>query len=70
VYEHPEFVSAQLAAVQALGVIEVCQHTDLHCILALDLLPKPDGAKRLILNGHLLKQYEVPRPFKMEHLWK
>lgn len=70
VYEQPEFVSAQLATVQALGVIEVCQRTDLHCILALDLLPKPDGAKRLILNGHPLKKYELPRPFKMEHLWK
>ncbi len=70
VYEHPEFVSSQLAAVQELGVIEEYQQSDLHCILALDLLPKPDGDKHLILNGHPLKQYKFPPPFKMDHLWK
>ena len=69
VYEHPELVTSQLKAVLALGAIEECQRTDLHCILALNLLPKPNNEKRLILNGHPLKQFELPRHFKMEHLW-
>ena len=51
-----------------MGVIGICSREDLHCILALDLLPKPDGKKRLILNGHPLAEYETRWPFKMEVL--
>lgn len=69
-YLQENLVTSQIAEVRALGVIAICTQDDLQCILALDLLPKPDGKFRLILNGHPLAEYELPRPFKMEHLSK
>jgi hypothetical protein len=67
-YLLPELVTSQLAKVCDLGVLRVCQQEDLHCILALDLLPKPDNTWLLILNGHPLADYEAKWPFKMELL--
>ena len=67
-YLHPELVTSQLSKVHSLGVLKICSCKDLHCILALDLLPKPDSTWRLILNGHPLVDYEAKRPFKMESL--
>ncbi len=47
-----------------------CRREDLHCILGMDVEPKSDGKMRLIINGHALVEYELPRKFKMEQIWK
>jgi hypothetical protein len=55
--------------VENMHIASECQLSDLHCILAMNILPKPGGKKRLILDGSPLKPYEVRRSFKMDHLW-
>ncbi len=52
-----------------MHIVSECQRSDLHCILAMNIHPKPGGKKRLILDGSPLKPYELKRSFKMELLW-
>ena len=69
-YEHQEFVTDKIAEVERMGIVEQCHREDLVCILAINVLPKPNSTKkRFILDGGPLKPYEVPRKFKLEQLW-
>ena len=68
--ENSLFVSEKVAEVLAAGIVRECQEQDLHCILGMNVLPKPRSSKkRLILDGSPLKPYEIRRIFKLEHLW-
>ena len=53
-YAHEEFVTSQIAEVEAAGMAAQCQRDQLHYILPMDILPKSDGKQRLIINGHPL----------------
>jgi hypothetical protein len=65
-----DFISAKIAEVLASGIVWECQQEDLHCILGMDILPKPGSTKkRLILDGSPLKPYEIKPTFKLEHIW-
>ncbi len=69
ILEHKDYVLEKIAEVENMHIVSECQRSDLHCILAMNLLPKPGGKKRLILDGSPLKPNEVQLGLKMEHLW-
>jgi hypothetical protein len=68
ILEHKDYVLEKIAEVENMHIVSECQRSDIHCILAMNILPKPGGKKRLILDGSPLKPYEVLRSFKMKHL--
>ena len=68
--ENSDFVTEKIQEVSNAGIVQECQRKDLHCILGMNILPKPgSNKKRLILDGSPLKPYELERTFKMEHIW-
>ena len=70
-YDNEAFVTAKVEEVVLAGIMRECRREDLHCILAMNVLPKPNSTKkRLILNGSPLKPYELRRRFKLEQLWQ
>ena len=45
--------------------------TGIHCILPINVLPKPKSTKlRLIIDGSPLVPYALKRKFKLEQIWK
>jgi hypothetical protein len=69
-YLRQQLVSSHIAEVMALAhwVLLMSANVPTSAIFAVDLLPKSDGKFRLILQGHPLAGYELPRPFKIELL--
>ena len=71
VYEHPEFVPGKGGEVTDNSVVRKCRREDLHCILPINVLPKPKSTKlRLSIDGGPLVPFALKRKFKLEHIWK
>ncbi len=59
ILEHCDYVLEKIAEVNSMHIVSECLRSDLHCILAMNILPKPGGKKRLILDGSPIKPYEL-----------